>query len=198
LSLGAYNYDKSMSLLEIIQIIIFCLGNIFIILISHKSLRSFKVHGFYRFFVFEFTLALILLNIPYWIKNPFSFQQIVSWILLSISLILLIQSFYFLAKYGGSKKRKSYSANFDFENTAYLVRKGIYKYIRHPMYGSLLFLAFGAMFKYISFFTVGLAVVTLLFLIFTAKVEEKENIKYFGLDYDEYMKETKMFIPFVF
>lgn len=39
--------------------------------------------------------------------------------------------------------------------------------------------------------------VTLIFLIFTAKIEEKENMKFFGIDYEEYIKKTKMFIPFV-
>lgn len=186
-----------MNLLNIIQLVLFFLGTIFLILISNKSLRSLKVHGFYRFFVFEFTLTLVVLNIPHWLTDPFSFLQIISWVLLSISILLVIQSFYFLAKYGGSKKRKEYSANFKFENTASLVKDGIYRYIRHPMYGSLLFLAFGAMFKYISFITVSLAVATLIFLIFTAKIEEKENIKFFGYDYEEYMKNTKMFIPFL-
>ena len=186
-----------MNLLTIIQLVLFFLGTIFLIIVSNKSLRSFKVHGFYRFFVFEFTLTLIVLNIPYWFTNPFSVLQIISWLLLSVSILLVIQSFYFLSKYGGSKKRIEYSTNFEFGNTISLVQEGIYRYIRHPMYGSLLFLTFGAMFKYISIITVSLAVLTLVFLIFTAKIEEKENIKYFGFDYEEYMKKTKMFIPFV-
>jgi protein-S-isoprenylcysteine O-methyltransferase Ste14 len=104
---------------------------------------------------------------------------------------------YFFKKYGGSKKRGDNTTNFEFENTASLIKKGIYKYIRHPMYGSLLFLAFGALFKYISIITVSLAMVVLIFIIMTAKVEEKENIKYFGSEYEDYMKKTKMFIPFI-
>jgi protein-S-isoprenylcysteine O-methyltransferase Ste14 len=84
-----------MGILLIIQIVVFTLGTIFIILISKRSLQSLKYHGFYRFFVFEFTFVMLLLNIPHW-----------------------------------------------FENTVSLIQKGVYKYIRHPMYGSLLFLAF--------------------------------------------------------
>jgi protein-S-isoprenylcysteine O-methyltransferase Ste14 len=37
-----------------------------------------------------------------------------------------------------------------------------------------------------------------LFLLATAKVEESENVRYFGTAYAEYMKRTKMFIPFLF
>ena len=186
-----------MNLLQIIQITIFFVGTVFIVRVSYKSLRSLKVHGFYRFFVFEFTLALVLINIPHWIENPFSPRQIISWIFLFISLLFVIQSFYSLSKYGGNKKREDYSANFEFENTVNLVKKGIYKFIRHPMYGSLLFLSFGAMLKNISVFTVSLAVLTLIFVTITAKIEEQENIKYFGADYEKYMKGTKMFVPYL-
>jgi protein-S-isoprenylcysteine O-methyltransferase Ste14 len=36
------------------------------------------------------------------------------------------------------------------------------------------------------------------FITAAAKVEERENLRKFGADYAEYMKSTKMFIPFVF
>jgi len=186
-----------MDLLLIVQIIVFILGTIFVVLISKRSLRSIKHHGFYRFFVFEFTLVLLILNIPHWFDYPFSSPQIVSWVLLFYSGLLLIQSVYFFQKYGGSKQRRDNTLNLEFENTTSLIQEGIYKHIRHPMYGSLLFLALGAMFKYISIITVSLAVAVLIFIIFTAKVEEKENIKFFGSNYEDYMKNTKMFIPFV-
>ena len=187
-----------MDLLAIVQSVIFISVTIIIVLISRRSLRSLKYHGFYRFFVFEFTLVLVVLNFPHWFENPFSFKQIVSWILLIVSLLLLAQSIYFFKHYGRTKKRRDNTVNFEFENTVTLIKEGIYKYIRHPMYGSLLFLAFGAMFKSISVLTVSLALVTLIFILLTAKTEEKENIKFFGTDYEDYMQKTKMLIPFVF
>jgi protein-S-isoprenylcysteine O-methyltransferase Ste14 len=187
-----------MDLLLIFQLVVFILGTILIILISKRSLRSFQYHGFYRFFVFEFTLALILLNIPHWFDYSLSLHQVVSWILLFYSGLLLIQSIYFFQKYGGSKRRRDNTGNLEFENTSSLIQEGIYKYIRHPMYGSLLFLALGAMFKYINIIAVLLTVLVLIFIILTAKVEEKENIKFFGSDYEDYMKKTKMFVPFIF
>ena len=186
-----------MGLQLIVQVVVFVVGTIAIVLLSKKSLRSLKNHGFYRFFVFEFTLALLLLNIPYWFDYPFSPTQIVSWILLFYSGYLLIQSVYFFKKYGGSRKIRDGTANFEFENTTTLIQEGIYKYIRHPMYGSLLFLALGAMFKQIYIITISLAILVLIFGILTARIEEKENIKFFGSDYEYYMKKTKMFIPFI-
>ena len=187
-----------MNLLSVVQLVAFIVGTIFIVFISRKSLQSLKFHGFYRFFVFEFTLVLLLLNIPHWFDYPFTVQQIVSWILLFISILFLVQSFYFFKKVGSSKYREIESGNFNFENTTKLIKEGIYKYIRHPMYGSLLFLDLGAMLKNISVTTVSIAFAAVLFVVLTARVEEKENIKYFGQDYKNYMKRSKMFIPFVF
>lgn len=186
-----------MNLLSIVQLVVFILGTIFIVLISKKSLRSLKHHGFYRFFVFEFTLVLVLLNITHWFDYPFSLQQIVSWILLFYSGLLLIQSIYFFKKYGGSKRRQGNTGNLEFEDTTSLIQDGIYKYIRHPMYGSLMFLALGAMFKNISIITILLTILVLIFVVLTAKIEEKENVKFFGSDYATYIKKTKMFIPFI-
>jgi protein-S-isoprenylcysteine O-methyltransferase Ste14 len=186
-----------MNSLLVFQIAAFFAATIFIVLASRKSLRSVKVHGFYRFFVFELSVVLVLLNIPYWVNEPFSTLQILSWAFLFISLYLLFQSVSFLKKIGGSVNRKEYNANYKFENTTNIVTTGVYKYIRHPMYGSLLFLAMGTMCKNIYFFSVLLTILIVIFLILTAKVEEKENIKFFGNSYTDYMKHTKMFIPYI-
>jgi len=195
---SALIYGDVMNTLSLIQVAVFAFGSIFIIFISRRSLLKFKVHGFYRFFVFEFTLVLVLLNIPYWFTNPGSVHQIISWCLLFTSIYLIVQSVTFLKKLGASIKREENAANFEFENTANLVKVGVYKYIRHPMYGSLLFLCLGALLKNISVITILLTVLLILFLILTPKVEEKENINFFGNSYSEYIKETKMFIPYFF
>ena len=185
-----------MFILPIIQLIFLISGTLFLLYISRKSLVNRKAHGFYRFFVFEFTLILVLLNIPFWFNDPFSVQQIISWVLLITSIYLVYQSYSFLKKIGGGGKRET-GANYKFENTANLVKTGVYKYIRHPMYSSLLFLSAGAYLKDISVYSVILTLLTVLFLILTAKTEEKENINYFGAAYSEYMKETKRFVPFI-
>ena len=75
---------------------------------------------------------------------------------------------------------------------------GLYKYIRHPLYSSLLFLTWGAFLKSPSWLGSGLVAVAMVCLVATARVEEAENIEYFGPVYQEYMKHTKMFVPFVF
>ena len=186
-----------MNLVNIIRVVIFVIGTALIIFISRKSLTNLKVHGFYRFFVFEFTLVLVLLNISHWFDYPFTFQQLFGWLLLFISILLLVQSLYFFKKVGSKKRIDKDTANFEFENTASLIREGIYKYIRHPMYGSLLFLALGVMLKDITPLSALLCVVVIIFLVLTAKIEEKENLKFFGSEYEDYMKKTKMYIPYI-
>jgi len=84
------------------------------------------------------------------------------------------------------------------EDTTRLVEVGAYRYIRHPMYSSLLFLGWGAFFKDPSWMGFALVLIATASLIITAKVEERENIRKFGDDYTQYLNVTKMFVPFVF
>ena len=84
------------------------------------------------------------------------------------------------------------------EKTTTLVTTGIYRYIRHPLYSSLLFLAWGVFFKSFSWASGSLVVVASLFLVLTARQEEREDLGYFGESYREYRKHTKMFIPHVY
>ena len=147
-------------------------------------------NGLYRFFAFESILILILLNAGKWFYDPFSIFQIISWILLFSSLILAIHGFHILHKIGKPK--------YGVENTTILVTQGAYKYIRHPLYSSLLLLGGGVFFKDPSIPGGILVIIASAFLTATSKVEEKENFNKFGNKYAEYMKRTKMFIPFLF
>ena len=89
------------------------------------------------------------------------------------------------------------AALLDFERTAELVTTGIYGYIRHPMYSSLLLLAWGVFFKAPSWPGIALATIATGSLVATAKTEERENVRFFGPSYESYMKQTRMFVPFV-
>jgi len=84
------------------------------------------------------------------------------------------------------------------EETTELVTVGAYRYIRHPLYSSLLFGTWGVFFKRPSLAGACLAVIATFFLTITAKMEEAENIRFFGAAYQSYMKQTKMFFPFFF
>ncbi len=168
---------------------IFLVLSIGLVVWSWKSLRNRQVHGFYRFFAFESVLALITVNAKFWFIEPFSVIQIVSWILLLASILMATQGFYLLHTVGRPKQ--------GIEDTTILVNTGIYKYVRHPLYGSLIVLACGALLKDVSFLAVSLAILVVGFSVATAIVEEKENLTRFGAEYASYMKSTRRFLPFI-
>ena len=140
----------------------------------------------------------MLLNIPFWIKNPLSPPQLVSWVLLFSSITLVILGLYFLSARGAPDDSAGRPENYSFENTTRLVTAGPYKYIRHPMYSSLLLLAWGALIKHITIYGSVVVLIETALLVMTAKKEESENILLFGSPYEEYIKKTKMFIPWLF
>ncbi len=180
-----------------IRIVLFFIGSLFLLYFSRRSLVKPGTHGFYRFFAFEGILLLVLINHPYWFSNPFSFLHILSWLLLFASIYFVIQSVLMLKKRGGYADREEMPENYFFENTVHVVEDGLYKYIRHPMYSSLLFLGWGAFLKQITPLTGILIFFVTGFLIIAARVEEQENIRFFGNVYVEYMQRSKMFIPWL-
>lgn len=180
------------------KVVVFIVASIVIAWVSRSSLLNFRSHGFYRFFAWEAIVVLILLNLDYWFYKPFSIHQIVSWLLLITSLFLVIQGFQLLLRVGKPDSKRSDPSLIGIEKTTELVTVGAYRYIRHPLYSSLLFLAWGAFFKHPSWVGISLAVIITFFLTITAKIEEAENIRFFGPAYQNYMKQTKMFIPLLF
>jgi protein-S-isoprenylcysteine O-methyltransferase Ste14 len=179
------------------KLIVFVLATALIAYVSRASLRAPRSHGFYRFFAWEAILALALLNIEIWFKNPFAWYQLISWPLLVISALLVLHGLQLLKKIGQPNAKRNDSPMLELEKTTTLVTIGAYRYIRHPLYSSLLFLAWGVFFKLPSWPGIGLALAATAFLQATAKAEETEDIRFFGPAYQEYMQQTKMFVPFV-
>jgi len=154
------------------------------------TLRRPYSHRFYRFFAFESLLALILLNTDSWFRDPFSSLLLVSWLFLAGSLVLALHGFRLLRRLGAPER--------DIEDTTQLVTSGAYRYIRHPLYCSLVLLGVGALLKEPSLFGLLLFALLSIFVYATARVEERDNVVRFGSAYQEYMEETKMFIPYLF
>ncbi len=169
-----------------------------ILYISRRSLRVVKSHGFYRFFALEAILVLILLNIRFWFTSPFSTLQILSWACLAVSLLFVGQGAYLILAAGKPSGQRHDTTLMAFEKTTIVVTSGIYRYIRHPLYSSLLFLAWGAFLKNTSLLSTSLVVTATIFLVATAKADEAECMQFFGSEYKDYMTQTKMFVPLLF
>jgi protein-S-isoprenylcysteine O-methyltransferase Ste14 len=191
-------------------LICFALATLLLAAVSWRSLRHNRSHGFARFFAWEALAGLLLLNLPYWFRDPFSPLQILSWVTLFVALFLVLHSVWLLRQVKQAPDAASPEApapaaptpdlpgNYAFENTARLVTKGAYAYIRHPMYSSLLWLGVGICLKHLSLQSVLLLAAVVVFLYWTARLEESENLARFGSGYQEYMRKTKRFIPFLF
>lgn len=179
------------------KIILFVLASIGIGWVSRTSLRDYHNHGFYRFFSWEIILVLFLLNMGDWFDNPFGARQLFSWLFLTVSLFFIWQGVRLFRQKGQIDQSRTDPTLVGVEKTTQLVTTGMYHYIRHPFYSSLLFLGWGILLKHITWLGLFLAALNTVFLILTAKIEERENIQYFGAPYQTYMKQTKRFIPFL-
>jgi protein-S-isoprenylcysteine O-methyltransferase Ste14 len=175
-----------------LNILILVLGSIFIVWFSWwASIKEKRYHGLYRFFSFESILFLLVNNLPIWFVNAFTMPQCLSWLILLISLILALTGFQHLIEKGKPQGR--------FENTSLLITSGIYRYIRHPLYCSLLLLGTGIWLKNpLNYISLALGIVNAVAIYFTAREEEKEMMLRFGEEYRAYMRVSKMFIPYIF
>lgn len=184
---------------SLVKLAVFLLLSVVIVYISRASIRKPRSHGFYRFFAWECIAALFSFNMDAWFRDPFSWRQLISWLLLITSLLPLAFGIHGLtAKGKPAKQREAEPQLLAFEKTTTLVTTGIYHYIRHPLYSSLLFLAWGIFFKIPHWSGVLLVLAATFSLIATARADEAECIRFFGDSYQEYMKRTKMFVPFIF
>jgi protein-S-isoprenylcysteine O-methyltransferase Ste14 len=180
-----------------ISVVTFAIGSVLIVWLSRRSLLHPSSHGFSRFFAFEAILALIVLNAPHWFEHAFSAQQLVSWLLLVASAVLVVWGVVLLRRLGRSRPTTQESPVFEWENTESLVTTGVFRYIRHPMYSALLFLTWGALLKSVSITTLVVAGVATLAVAATAIAEEAENVARFGQAYRDYMKRTRRFVPYI-
>jgi len=143
-------------------------------------------------------LALLVLNFPRWTYAPFTPHQVASQALQLIAAVLVVHAVRMLRKAGRPNNERHETELYSFEKTSTLVTSGAYRYIRHPMYASLLFLTWGIFLKDISLLSVVLTVGASIAIFVTALRDEAECRKHFGAAYVEYMKTNKRFIPFLF
>ncbi len=180
------------------RFIIFGILSIPVIIISWRTLFNLSSHGFYRFLSWECILWLFACNYPYWFVDPSSVKQVFSWIFLVISAFVVLAGVVLMKRKGRPGRVGKQKSLYRFEETSLLVDTGIFKYIRHPLYSSLLFLTWGIFLKHITLMLLIISILSSVFLLITALIDEKECINYFGEEYRLYMRRTTRFIPYLF
>lgn len=92
----------------------------------------------------------------------------------------------------------AHAAEYQIKERHALVTEGIYAYIRHPIYSGLILAYVGAELVAKSYLFIPLFFLMIFMFYQQGKSEEKILTAHFGKDYKDYMKRTKMFLPFVF
>ena len=117
-------------------------------------------------------------------RDWLSARQLVSWFLGAASIGLAIEGFRLLRLIGRPTPTATRSTNLPFDNTTTLVTVGAYRFIRHPLYASLLALVWCAYLKNpLPITGIVLALGASGFLIATSIAEEQENLMSFGAAY---------------
>ncbi len=177
-------------LLVLLQWMAFGAFSVGAVWLSRYSLLKPRAYGFARFFAFELIFALLIRAAPFWFADPLAIRQVASWILLLASGALAVHGFYLLHTVGQPSE--------DIETTTVFVQQGAYRWIRHPLYLSLMLLAWGCFLKMTDSPGGLLVIGATALLVITARVEEAENMRKFGAAYEDYCQRTKMFIPTLF
>jgi len=187
------------------------LGNLFILMIFNiilcldiniRPISSEKDQFKYpKLSILLFLLLPLFVILPY-LENLVFIQQILRiWdnsltylcgiILLIIGGIILIYSLLLLGKFGSSK--------ITIEENHRLIFKGIYKYIRHPLYLGMILVFFGYALSFRSLISPFVFLFSF-FILFKNRMDLEENMlkEKFGKNYEVYMEKTKRLIPFIY
>ena len=179
------------------RIVLFAILSILIIAASWRTIFKYRSHGFYRTLSWLCISWLAASSYKDWFHDPFTARQIISWIFLIISGYLVLVGVIFIKRIGKPEKDRNDKSLYQIEQTTELVDKGIYKYIRHPLYSSLIFLTWGILLKNPTLELLIISLISTMFLYLTAIFDEKECVNFFGDKYVEYMKRSKRFIPLI-
>ncbi|MDF1881625.1 isoprenylcysteine carboxylmethyltransferase family protein [Sulfurimonas sp. MAG313] len=141
-----------------------------------------------RLLVFLQFLFLSLMFTPMYLIS-FEYAWIGAFICLSLALKLLLWT-------SGHNKIGNFNIVPEIKEKGELIQSGPYKYIRHPMYTSVLLIGLGALFYSFAFFKIFVLMALVGVLVLKARKEEgywceKDET------YQAYKEKTKMFIPFV-
>ena len=76
-----------------------------------------------------------------------------------------------------------------------VIKKGVFRFVRHPIYLSEIILYLGLLVLHISLATVFIWIIAILFLHYISRYEEKLLLAKLGKEYEQYMKEVPMWFP---
>jgi len=79
-----------------------------------------------------------------------------------------------------------------FEDTTIMIHRGIFKILRHPLYLGLSLITVGFLFAYQAVALVIIGAIAVILFYVASRVEDSYNIKKFGREYIEYMRNVPL------
>jgi protein-S-isoprenylcysteine O-methyltransferase Ste14 len=145
--------------------------------ISH---RKFKKYPNLIFHIFG--ISAVLISLAFLAVSEFKFSLLIypGIILILISLIIIILSYVEIRRH--------------FLTATGIVKKGMYKYSRHPMYSGIVLFFIGLILAFPSFYIFIYSIIAILLIIYQAYEEEKHLARRFP-QYKKYKGKTGMFLP---
>ena len=132
----------------------------------------------------QFIIIFILLLI-----NKSIFNNYISLIISSIGFIFGLYTLFF-------NRIGNFNVRPEIKSNAKLISIGAYKYIRHPMYFSVLLIMGGVIISDINL--INIICYSILIMVLYLKAKKEEMLWSKKLEkYESYKKRTKMFIPFI-
>jgi len=171
------------------ELIVFLSGAAGLAFVFRRYLTRPGRHEFWRLWAFVGLLGLACLSARSWFVDSARPGQLLSWIVLALSAGVAVVAGRHLRR-GGRPER-------GIEPTTVLVTDGVYRYLRHPLYLSLLLLAAGIWLKSVSWVSTGVAAATFLAIGQTIRTEENELMAQFGEAYSEYRARVKAILPWL-
>jgi len=158
------------------------------------ELKLYSLVGFILYVLVGMTFIVILASIDYYYNFSLFNYNLGYYIGFSLFIIGLILQGVAEATLG-----KYYLPSIGTVEGQKIIKNGIYKYIRHPGYLGEIIIFFGLGFVTYSLLGIlGAFIVSLMVYVGEVIPEEKYMLEKFGKEYEEYMKETFRFIPYIF
>jgi len=130
--------------------------------------------------------------------NILLFKQTTFLFIISIVLIILGLVVLVIASTAFNIKEFLGIETYEVKMESKLVTKGIYKFMRHPLYTGTILLLSGY-FLYVPTLSVLIfLILTFVYIEIGSRLEEKKLLIEFGNDYTEYCKNVKRYFPFIY
>ena len=180
----------------IIKYVIFAAIEIAILIWVIGAIRSKILHeiamsiGYFLFIIICFENFGNLFSFNYWNLGYIIALKIIGFLLFGMSIIIALTAFITMKTLGKPKK--------GWEDTTQLIEKGIFSLIRHPIYFAAFLASTGILLIKFSIFSIIIACISNICFFLAAVHEDKWDEEKFGNNYKEYIKKTKLFIPFIY